>query len=133
MSYQKIVYSIKEYRVQHKRKLWNETSKRIMHRSGHVTDIQNRPTFEETAHTIKTSPLLHHLICTTLLFAANVTLAMYITDLGVALNMVGSVASVSLIFVLPALFHWKSTHFTFKFWEYPTWKQRLEACIAIYG
>eukprot|EP00484_Ammonia_sp_Unknown_P005166 CAMPEP_0197076326 /NCGR_PEP_ID=MMETSP1384-20130603/212060_1 /TAXON_ID=29189 /ORGANISM="Ammonia sp." /LENGTH=131 /DNA_ID=CAMNT_0042515179 /DNA_START=399 /DNA_END=794 /DNA_ORIENTATION=- len=88
--------------------------------------------FADSSFTIKTSPKMHHGIVTLALFGVNLTVALYVSNLGVALNVVGSVASVSLIFILPALCYWKCTEYDYKFWMYKTWKRKWTAFVQVY-
>ena len=153
MSYQKVLFSIQQYRIQ---KRWENKQKRIMKiqrdnnndmeqntndggNGGNIIltddgiELLNKKTFEESSFTIKTSPLMHHGLFTIGLFCCNISLALYINDLGIALNVVGSIASVNLIFILPAICYWKCCGFDYKFWKYKTWREQLEAFNAVYG
>lgn len=137
MTYQKISFSIRQYK---RRKRWimkqkiiagNDTTTNITTDEG--IELINRRQFEESSFTIKTSPLMHHGVFTVGLFCINITLALYITNLGIALNLVGSIASVNLIFIIPASCWYKCCEYDYKFWRYKTWKEKFMAFNAIYG
>ena len=139
MSYQKIIFSIKQYK---RRQRWESKQKRIMKIQKDGGDINmtqdgieliNKRTFEESSFTVKTSPLMHHGLFTVGLFCINITLAVYITNLGIALSLVGSIASVNLIFIIPAICWYKCCEYDYQFWKYKTLKERFIAFNAIYG
>eukprot|EP01084_Bolivina_argentea_P233985 393964_1 len=123
MSYQKIVYCTKRKRI-----MRNINVDNIM-----TNQDFNNLTFENNSYTIKTSPLIHHMIFTILLFCTNVIIALYINNLGIALVLVGSIASVNLIFILPAIFYWKSIDKNYTFWQYKGAINKLNAFKDIYG
>mmetsp|Transcript_54229 Transcript_54229/g.86767 ORF Transcript_54229/g.86767 Transcript_54229/m.86767 type:complete len:512 (-) Transcript_54229:295-1830(-) len=58
-------------------------------------------------HTVQSAPLSHHLATTLIVFFSNLIIALFIDNLGIAMSLIGSISSMNLELVLPALFYIK--------------------------
>jgi len=84
-------------------------------------------------YTVKNAPLIHHVICTCILFFIPLTLSMWVLDLGMAMSIIGSLSSVQLAFVMPCLTHIKASQYGFgSFVTEKTLKGKWNAWMEIY-
>lgn len=54
-------------------------------------------------YTVHNAPLSHHIATTLIVFVSNLGIALFVTNLGTAMSLIGSVASMNLELVIPAL------------------------------
>jgi len=79
---------------------------------------------------IRQAPLWKHLLFTIPIFLSNLTLACLINSLGLVMSVAGSLAAVSLAFILPCCCYLKLCRYPLKFWnEKPGY--RWEACKSV--
>jgi len=64
-------------------------------------------------YNVKNAPLSHHVATTCTLFFFALGLSMVITDLGTAMNVIGSLSSLQLAFLMPCLMHIKASPYGF--------------------
>ena len=118
----------------YKRKVRNR--RRIMNNGDidYDQDIANYSThLFNTEYNVKNAPLYQHLIFTITLFAVPLILAMFITNLGVAMSIIGNLSSVNLAFILPCITSIKASKYGFFSWiNESTWKDKWNAWMAIY-
>eukprot|EP01084_Bolivina_argentea_P110153 196756_1 len=87
----------------------------------------------DTEYTVKSSPLFHHLLVTILIFFVTLFVALIVDDLGAAMSIIGNVSSVNLAFVLPCIFHIKSSTYGFtSCCREQTIKNKFKAALTIY-
>eukprot|EP01084_Bolivina_argentea_P158652 276337_1 len=90
---------------------------------------------KETHYTIQNAPLTHHILFTGLVFFSNLGIALFIDNLGIAMSLIGSISSMNLELVLPALFYMKiciqdETMFDPIIWKQSNYTQKLYLIIT---
>ena len=84
-------------------------------------------------YNVKNAPLIQHLIFTCLLFSITLILALFITNLGVAMSLIGNLSSVNLAFILPCITSIKCSKYGFCSWiKEDTLKKKFNAWMEIY-
>ena len=87
----------------------------------------------ESEYNVKNAPLYQHLIFTIILFSIPLILALFITNLGVAMSIIGNLSSVNLAFILPCITSIKASKYGFWSWIHEnTLKKKWNAWMAIY-
>ena len=81
------------------------------------SDSNINTTNETKFYTIKDSPLSHHIFFTCLVFYSSLFIAIYVTNLGQAMSIVGSLTCINLGFVYPCWFWIKASKVSYKFWN----------------
>ena len=82
---------------------------------------------------VKNAPLVHHVVCTCILFFIPLALSMFVDNLGAAMGIIGCLSSVQLAFVMPCLTHIKASEYGFgSFATEQTMAKRWDAWCTIY-
>ena len=87
----------------------------------------------KSEYNIKNAPLWQHLLFTFIIFFSNLGLALFIDNLGAAMNIIGSLSSVNLAFVLPCISHINASKYSFlSFAKEKGIKNKYNAFMTIY-